>query len=603
VINDEHASPSVIAPVKYQKAQLLCQGGQGVQIDRATALDLYNQLINDTNSGPDLIAWAKFYKALLLRQDGQGVQIDLATALDLYNQVITDKHAPPDVIAQAKYQKALLRRQGGQGVQIDLATALDLYNQVINDEHVPPDVIAKAKYDKAILLFQGGEGIQIDLATALDLYNQVIADKHVSHDLIAWAKYGKALLLRQGGEGVQIDLAIALDLYNQVIADKHASHDLIAWAKYWKAQLLCQGGQGVQIDLAIALDLYNQVINDKHAFHDLIVLAKYGKAQVLRQGGHDLATALDLYNQVINDKHAASELIAEAKLRKVETLRDSNAPPSILLKAAYTTRNTPHWQEVLDLLHARYGGENFPSLNIPEERFYSMLLLDTPETIINHLKEHGYPPERFIGDLKSFLTYVLTSDLPDFSHFQIQVLEAVRADYPSLEKFQFRFNTRESLSKICCEAAQKYAGESNHELSNWFYEQIPFDSSKYADGLEGAFMLHSNLALTENSSSIHRYKAIKHIKTKVDTYFPHLRTKQNAPQDQINIINALIRQIDEIKNKANKELKTQPPTSSLITAEISQLMKERDASTPRSTKRTGDEAKLEDQPLPKFTKK
>jgi hypothetical protein len=196
----------------------------------------------------------------------------------------------------------------------------------------------------------------------------------------------------------------------------------------------------------------------------------------------------------------------------------------------------------------------------------------------------------------------LTSDLPDFSDFQIQVLEGVRADYPSLEKFQFRFNVRETLSKICYETAQKYAGESNHELSDWFYEQIPFGSSKYAEGLEGAFMLHSNLALAENPSFIHRYQAIKFIKTKIVKYSHHLRTKQNAPQNQKDIIHALIRQIDEIKGNAKEELKTQVPTPSLMTPQILQLMEARDTFTPVLPKRTGNDI-LDDQPQPKFTKK
>jgi TPR repeat protein len=501
---------------------------------------------------------------------------DQKQALALYDKVIKETDSPSDLISLAKFNKAiilqaLIRQNGALNTPQSNANVgalnvgvLDLYNQIINDEHASHDIVVQVKQWKAIMLHYGKQGVQMDPATALDLYNQLINDEHAPPDLIARAKYLKALLLDQGGQGIQVDQVAALDLYNQVINDKHAPPNFIAQTKYWKAFLLHHGGQGVQIDQA---------------------------------------AALDLYNQVINDKHAPPDLVAGAKFRKVQVLRDSNALSCTLLKAAYATRNTLHWQEVLTLLRATYGGESFPSLTTPEERFYLMLLLESPETIINHLKEHGRPPLRFGGGMKSFLTYLLTSDLPDFGNFQTQVLEAIRKNFPSLlTKIDLNLNARETLSRICYEGAIKYGGEFKHELSNWFYEQIPFGSSHYAAGLEGVFMLYSNLALSENSSSIHQYKTIKYIKKKIIKYSHHLKTKQNVPQAQKDIMNALIRQIDEIKNKAKEELKTQVPTPSLMTEQVLQLMEVRDTFTTVSSKCTENDATL-DNHAPQFSRK
>jgi hypothetical protein len=197
-----------------------------------------------------------------------------------------------------------------------------------------------------------------------------------------------------------------------------------------------------------------------------------------------------------------------------------------------------------------------------------MLLLEAFPFIIDRLRHLGMPAD---GDIQTFLNFMITSDLPDFTEFQIQVLEAISIHYPKLKEIHFFPAARESLSKICYNAAQEKVRMGDSELAHWFYQQIPFGSCKYAEGLEGLYMLHSDLALKEHPSSSNHYQSIKLIKRQADEYLLHLRAKKSSSQAQKTIITTLLRQIDEVKLKSKKELALKTSHPSLVTEEILML--------------------------------
>jgi len=507
--------------------------------DTIRALDSYSRVIDDPDSSLRLKASAQFGKGRILSAADSGVPCNLAEALSLYNQVISVPCSFIPLKGWAKYNKAVILKEGKDDVLPNRAEALNLFNEIIDDPDSIPLVIVQAQYMKAVIFKERGEGVQVNSIEILNYYDHLINNPNFFSKSII--KYFKAELLRMGGDGVPVNSPEALDLLNQVIADFYSGPSIAAAAKFAKAILLKNGAEGVQANIPEALDLCNQVI-----YHP------------------------DLLSYIKD----------HTKYLKAELLFLVNAPTIERLKALISVKNTCLWTKFVERCGQIMGHPSFFYLTTSEERFYYMLLLEDFPFIIERLRHLGMPAD---GDIQTFLYFIVTSDLPDFTEFQVQVLEAISIHYPKLKEIHLLPVAREALSKICYNAAQEKARSGDAELAHWFYQQIPFGSCKYAEGLEGLYMLHSDLALKEYPSSNHHYRSIKLIKKQANKYLLHLRAKRSSPPEQKSIIATLLRQIDEVKLKSKKELALKSSHPSLITEEI--LMIQGESSSQASKRR------------------